>query len=353
MSFFSIAKGFHKLSSHPPPELTQKELDRLRAITIYKKTKDVSLVCKTYGISRATLYRWLRRYDPKDLNTLRNKSRRPKRLRKPKWSYELIIAVKGLRQLYPRWGKEKLVVLVGKEGFKTSASTVGRIIGYLKHRGDVVEPKGNCISAKRRPQRPYAVRKPKDYEASEAGDIVQIDTLDIRPTPGVILKQFTARDVISKWDIIEARTRATSRTAKEFLDTVHRGMPFKIKAIQVDGGSEFYSEFEQECQRTGIKLFVLPPKSPKLNGCVERAQRTHTEEFYEVNDCPLGLCLNSIKNLVIGTTSTTASDLIRHWATGRHCNFSKTRALSIPITPQICLICPEPIHLLAKKFKRC
>jgi transposase InsO family protein len=63
-------------------------------------------------------------------------------------------------------------------------------------------------------------------------------------------------------------------------------MPFNIRAIQVDGGSEFYSEFEQECQRIGIKLFVLPPKSPKLNGCVERAHRTHTEEFYEVNDCP-------------------------------------------------------------------
>ena len=249
MIVFSIAKGFHKLTKNIPPELSPKELDRLRAITIYLKTKDVSLVCKTFGISRATLYRWLKRYEPKDLRSLRDKSRRPKRLRKPKWSYELIIAVKGLRQLYPRWGKEKLVVLVGKEGFKTSASTVGRIIGYLKHRGDVVEPKGNCISAKRRPQRPYAVRKPKDYEASEAGDIVQIDTLDIRPTPGVVLKQFTARDVISKWDVIEARTRATSRTAKEFLDTVHRGMPFKIKAIQVDGGSEFYSEFEQECQR--------------------------------------------------------------------------------------------------------
>jgi len=74
MSFFSIAKGFHKLTSHPPPELTQKEQDRLRAITIYEKTKDVSLVCRTYGISRATLYRWLRRYDPKDLNSLRIKS---------------------------------------------------------------------------------------------------------------------------------------------------------------------------------------------------------------------------------------------------------------------------------------
>ena len=62
-------------------------------------------------------------------------------------------------------------------------------------------------------------------------------------------------------------------------------MPFKVKALQVDGGSEFYSDFEEECQRRKIRLFVLPPKSPKLNGCVERAHRTHTEEFYEVYEC--------------------------------------------------------------------
>ena len=29
---------------------------------------------------------------------------------------------------------------------------------------------------------------------------------------------------------------------------------------------------------------MLPPRSPKLNGHVERAQRTHTEEFYELYD---------------------------------------------------------------------
>ena len=61
-------------------------------------------------------------------------------------------------------------------------------------------------------------------------------------------------------------------------------MPFPIKVIQVDGGSEFQDFFEEECQRRGIKLFVLPPRSPKLNGHVERAQRTHTEEFYEVTN---------------------------------------------------------------------
>jgi len=40
----------------------------------------------------------------------------------------------------------------------------------------------------------------------------------------------------------------------------------------------------KECQERGIKLFVLPLRSLKLNGHVERAQRTHTEEFYEVTD---------------------------------------------------------------------
>ena len=40
------------------------------------------------------------------------------------------------------------------------------------------------------------------------------------------------------------------------------------------------------CARRGIVLYTLPPRSPKLNGAVERANRTHTEEFYEVTDAP-------------------------------------------------------------------
>ena len=39
---------------------------------------------------------------------------------------------------------------------------------------------------------------------------------------------------------------------------------------------------EEEYQRRGIKLFVLSPRSPKLNGTVEWAHQTHTEESYEM-----------------------------------------------------------------------
>ena len=82
---------------------------------------------------------------------------------------------------------------------------VGRILKRLKNRGVLREPIPNYISArKRHRQRPYAVRKPREYVAEGPGDIVEVDTLDVRPLPGVILKHFTARDVISRWDVLEA-----------------------------------------------------------------------------------------------------------------------------------------------------
>jgi putative transposase len=285
MEVIGIGKEFSRLSKLVLPELSQKELDRLRALRLWQETKDTRLICDTFGMSRATLYRWLQRFDPQDLTSLREESRRPRRVRRPVWSYELVMAVKQVREQYPRWGKDKLVVLLREQGYMTSASTVGRVLRYLKRRGVVVEPVRRVISATRRVRRPYAIRKPKEYKPLIPGDLVEVDTLDIRPLPGVLLKQFTARDVISRWDVIEVRSRATAHTAMEFIETIQRRMPFAVRAIQVDGGSEFYAEFEQECQRRGIRLFVLPPKSPKLNGSVERAHRTHTEEFYEVYEC--------------------------------------------------------------------
>ena len=44
----------------------------------------------------------------------------------------------------------------------------------------------------------------------QPGDMVQVDTLDLWPLPGVILKHFTARDMVSL-DVLEVHTRATAR----------------------------------------------------------------------------------------------------------------------------------------------
>jgi transposase InsO family protein len=162
---------------------------------------------------------------------------------------------------------------------------VGRILDRLRRTGELREPVGRGISARKRSwRRPHAVRKPADFAARRPGDLVQVDTLDVRPLPGLVFKQFTARDVVSRWDTLELARRASSRSAVALLDALAARMPFGVRAISVDNGSEFMAEFEAACAARQIALLTLPPRSPKLNGAVERANRTHTEEFYEVTD---------------------------------------------------------------------
>lgn len=284
----SVLPGAGRLS-RLTGELSHQAKQRLKWMEHYETHgQNAALTCRYFGISRQSFYRWRGRYDRWDLSSLEGRSRRPRRRRKPTWSTELSKRVLELREQYPRWGKDKLVVLLRREGVEVSTSMVGRILTDLKRRGVLTEPLPNFISVRKRQRlRPYGVRKPKEYEVKGPGDLVEVDTLDVRPLPGTVLKHFTARDVISRWDVLEAHSRATAQNAATFLDALKERMPFAVKAIQVDGGGEFEAEFEQECQRRKIKLFVLPPRSPKLNGSVERAQRTHTEEFYEVHEFSL------------------------------------------------------------------
>ena len=110
----------------------------------------------------------------------------------------------------------------------------------LKERGVLKEPIPSHIPVrKRQRQRPYAIRKSEEYLANEPGDIVEVDTLDVRPLPGIILKHFTAHDVISRWDVVSVHSRANASTAAHFLDSLESRTPFPVRVIQVDGGAEF------------------------------------------------------------------------------------------------------------------
>ena len=243
----SIIPGARRLASIP--ELSRKARQRLKWFDYYNShAHNARLTCRYFGISPQTFYRWRRRYDAYHLESLEDRSCRPKRLRQPTYSVELVTAVQRLREEYPRWGKDKLVVLLRREGFNCSTSMVGRILHRLKARGVLKEPVRNRISAHRRgTSRPYGIRKPKDYQVTQPGDLIQLDTLDVRPLPGVVLKHFTARDVISRWDVVDVHSRATAATACHFLDNLQERMPFPIRAMQVDGGAEFEAVFEEEC----------------------------------------------------------------------------------------------------------
>jgi len=168
----SILPGARRLASIPV--LSKQARQRLKWFDYYNShNHNARLTCRYFGISPQTFYRWKRRYDPYRLESLEDRSRRPKHLRQPTASPELVAAVLRLREEYPRWGKDKLVVLVSEQGYQVSTSMVGRTLRRLKDRGVLREPVRNHVSARRRVlKRPYAVRKPKDYQVIQPGDLI-------------------------------------------------------------------------------------------------------------------------------------------------------------------------------------
>jgi len=131
--------------------------------------------------------------------------------------------------------------------------------------------------------------------------------------PGEVIKHFSAIDLATRFSLAKGHTRATANLAAGFLAHLVAQAPFPVKAIQVDGESEFMAEFEETCQRLGIGLFVLSPKSPKLNGHVERMQRTLGTSS---TPSPRRQRSQSCNKASMPTlTTTTASDRTGPWVT--------------------------------------
>ncbi len=103
------------------------------------------------------------------------------------------------------------------------------------------------------PRRPYAHRKPRGYEAQAPGDLVQVDTLMVSLGPGEVVRHFSAVDLFTRYALGEVHSRATAGLAGEFLSLLVAQAPFPIRAVQVDGGSEFMAEF-------GVRLGQGAPK---------------------------------------------------------------------------------------------
>ncbi|MFN3412894.1 MAG: integrase core domain-containing protein [Thermoanaerobaculum sp.] len=264
--------------------------ERLRKLKLVKALRERGCswaeIGELVGLSRATYYRWVKALRERGLAGLKPRSRRPRRLRgKVHWRPELLLRVEELRRENPSWGRWPIGLVLRQEGFSVGERTVGRILAHLEARGRV-ERVASFLARmgggkrRRKGRRPYATRKPPGYEVRAPGDLVGVDTLTVALGPGEVVRQFSAVDLLTRYAAGEVHSRATARLAGEFLSRLVAQAPFPIRAVQVDGGSEFMAEFEEACRRLGIALFVLPPKSPKLNGHVERLQRTFREEFY-------------------------------------------------------------------------
>ncbi len=296
MQIKSPHRKFYRIDPIREP-VSPQAAERFDLIRLYDELRSEGAseraALKAAGCSRATLYRWKRRLREQGVRALANRCRRPHRVRQRQWTAAELELVRQARQRFPLWGRAKIrAVLARERGFAPSESATGRMIARLVRTGQA-EPVAFCYGrTKPRRQRKFdrhARRWRYGTRGRKPGQMVQIDHMSVAIEAGFAVKEFKAVCPVSKLCYMRAYSRATAACASTFLDHLIRQAPFDIESVQVDGGSEFMAEFETACQRRGIALFVLPPRSPKYNGCVERANAAGRCEFHQSCDGELSV----------------------------------------------------------------
>ena len=272
-----------RIDDTTPPDA----FERLRKIETFRELRaegcSEAAALRAIGWSRATYYRWQARLRACGVKGLAAKSRRPRRTHPARWTRPQERAVWRMRKQYPFMGKRRLKAMLEREGTALSESAIGRILAKGARLGRIAPCaflRGR-VKAKRRRSfaQGHAQRWRRDMKAARPGEWIQIDHMSVSRDGGT-LKEFKAACPVSKQLVARVYSRAAANNASRFLQAVREALPFELRSIQVDGGSEFCAEFENACEALNLPLAVLPPKSPQLNGVVERANDSSRTEFW-------------------------------------------------------------------------
>jgi transposase InsO family protein len=216
-------------------------------------------------ISRPTLRKWWRRYQECGVEGLRSHARKTRRSPGLKRTESIVALILKLRKTRRMGARRLQSELLRHHETRLSLSTIHKILHV------------HGVAPLRRglPKRKAIIR----YNRPVPGDRVQMDTCKI--APGV----HTAIDDYSRFRVLGVYSRRNAANAIDFVDRVIEEMPFAIQRIHTDRGLEFFAEkVQRRFMGLGIKFRSNKPRSPHLNGKVERSQQTDLHEFWAVVD---------------------------------------------------------------------
>jgi putative transposase len=275
--------------------------DKLKIIKYYNKygleAVKESLEFQEKKVSRRSIFNWKKKYreDYDNLNSLRDKSRRPKRYRSSKIDIRIVNEIQRLRKVYPLLGKDKLKIFVDQFCLENridpiSISTIGRTVSRLKQSKSIPLSKPSkkvYLDARAGKLRVRIIRKQKktrrkDYKPEYPGDLLQIDTVELR-IQGMRRFIISAIDLKSRFTFSLAYKNLNSSNSTDFYTKLEQVFPYKIKHVQSDNGLEFHKHFQNYLKTKNITQFFNYPRSPKMNAFIERYNRTIQEEFAYAN----------------------------------------------------------------------
>ena len=241
-----------------------KELRAKWYLQTDKYHKPVSEVCKIFGVSRKTFYKWYNL----DHHLIHRDSKRRRMHPHTKLTPNLKVVVYENKIKY-NYGPEKMRVFL-KEKYNVKISKIA-IYKYYKKRRLIRKPQKKQLW--------YTPLKQR-YSAAIPGENVQLDVKYVPGTDQSWSYQYRFIDTVTnlqyavEMDIKDAWSTITAfKQAKQHF-------PFTITGIQTDNGSEFRGAFHIYLINKNITHRYIPKRSAPWNGKVERANRSIDDEYY-------------------------------------------------------------------------
>lgn len=261
---------------------------RLKAIKHFE-TYGYHSASDAFEVGKTTLYRWRSLYlkSQGSLSSLKKKSTRPHSLRQTMVDFRIISEIRKLREDHYRLGKEKIKPLLDKfclenNRLMISISTIGKVIKrhqfFFQKKDRIYHNPNHCHDHHQSKKR---LRIKHAWRPKTLGHL-QVDTM-VKFSDSLKSYAISIMDVSSKFTLTLVYPHLNSSTALDALLKFQRVYPVPIQSIQTDNGLEFQGKFDDYLRQVKIKHFFTYPRCPRINGFIERYNRTFQEEFFDQN----------------------------------------------------------------------
>lgn len=253
---------------------------RLHVISVYEKQGMEVVLTAFPKISKRSVYRWRKRFNDsnRSLSSLIPKSTRPHHTREMIVPAPVLRFIKELRMKYPRLSKYKikpyLDIYCQEQGLPTySASWIGKVIKRYSFFFKTRKP----VRRKRRTLKVKRVKYCPMQKDIKLG-YLQLDGIHV-VFAGRTFKFISAIELKSRQAWAKRVKSLSSEQAKLFLQEILKKIDYPIHTIQTDNGSEFEGAFDKYLHDQDIKHKWTYPNCPKINGVIERFNRSIQEEW--------------------------------------------------------------------------
>ncbi len=258
--------------------LSREAKGRLEQLIFYetKSEYNAQLTCRHFAIPPKTFYKWKKRFDDRNLRSLEDRNRAPKRKRQKEITFLEESRVIKLRKEHILWGKKKLKVVYEREhGESISSWKIQYTIQKYKL---YPNPAKNAkIQAKRK--RNQAKKRITELKKQPfPGFLVALDCLVIYWS-GLKRYVLTGIDEVGKIAFARMYTTKSSRSASDFLQRMFYLLDGNMPRALHDNGSEFHKEFKEACHKLEVKQYWSRVKTPTDNAINERFNGTLRREF--------------------------------------------------------------------------